>query len=38
VLIGLLFLAVVVAVAGLAFDSAFEASEEDRKEPPRGWY
>jgi hypothetical protein len=34
---GLLFLEIVVGVAGLAFDSVASASEEDRG-PPQGWY
>ena len=35
---GLLFFAIVVAVAGLAVDNVAEASKEDHKEPPQGWY
>jgi hypothetical protein len=35
---GLLFLAIVVGVAGLAFDSVAGASEEDHKGPPQSWY
>ncbi len=34
----LLLVAIVVGVAGLAFDSVAGASEENRKEPPQGWY
>jgi hypothetical protein len=38
VLIGVLFIAIIVAIAGLAFDSGAKASDENRKGPPQGWY
>jgi hypothetical protein len=35
---GLLFLALVVGVAGLAFDSVTDASKEEDSGPPPSWY